>query len=92
MRVIPYLHDFISELPEPVQEEIIRLSTVRHLATGEAAYLKNDPPLELFRLMEGAIKLCNYSQEGVEIIAGQFRPGDCFGESSIIPCTRAYCL
>ncbi|MCB1678081.1 MAG: Crp/Fnr family transcriptional regulator [Halioglobus sp.] len=84
MRAIPHLHDFISELPDPVQREYERLGTVRKLARGEAAYRKDDPPLELFRLLEGGIKLCNYSLHGAEIIMGEFRPGDCFGEMGII--------
>lgn len=84
MRAIPHLHDFISELPQQVQAEIERLGTVRKLAKGEAAYHRNDPPDELFRLLEGAVKLCNYTLDGVEIVAGEFRPGDCFGEMGIL--------
>jgi CRP-like cAMP-binding protein len=83
MRVIPYLHDFVSGLPEHIQSEFERLSTVRHLARGEAAYRKDDPALELFRLLEGGIKLCNYSLDGAEIVTGEFRPGDCFGDMGI---------
>lgn len=82
--MIPYLHDFISELPELVQEEIARQSTLRHLTTGEAVYRKGAPPVEVFRLVDGAIKLCNYTLDGVEIIAGELRPGDCFGEMGVI--------
>ena len=84
MRAIPYLHDFIRELPELVQEEIARLSSVRLLATGEAAYRKGDPSLEVFRLLEGAVKLCSSSLEGMEIVTGEFRPGDCFGDIGVI--------
>ncbi len=84
MRVIPYLHDFIGELPQQVQEEIAHASTVRHLAIGEAAYRKDDLPREIFRLTEGAIKLCNYSLDGAEIAMGEFRPGDCFGEMGVL--------
>lgn len=84
MRTIPYLHDFIGPLPEPVQREFERLSTVRTLAKGEAAYRKDDQPTHLFRLLEGGIKLCNYSLDGAEFMTGEFRPGDCFGDMGII--------
>ena len=84
MKTIPYLHDFIGELPEQIKEEISRLSTERHLARGEAAYRQGDSPNEIFRLLEGAVKLCNYSLDGREMVAGEFRPGDCFGEMGVI--------
>ena len=84
MRTIPYLHDFISELPDHIKEDISRLSTERTLSRGDAAYRKGDPPGEVFRLLEGAVKLCNYSLDGREMIAGEFRPGDCFGEMGVI--------
>ena len=84
MRTIPYLHDFISELPEQVKEEISRLSTDRRLTRGEAAYRRGDSPNEIFRLVEGAVKLCNFTLDGREMVAGEFRPGDCFGEMGVI--------
>ncbi len=48
MKLIPYLHDFISELPKRVKEEISRLSTQRHLARDEAVYRQGDPSNEIF--------------------------------------------
>ncbi|MFT5482071.1 MAG: CRP/FNR family cyclic AMP-dependent transcriptional regulator [Halieaceae bacterium] len=84
MRTIPHLHDFISELPELVQAEIARLSTTRQVTAGEAVYRAGDPSTEIFRLIEGAVKLCNYTLDGAEIITGEFRPGDCFGDTGVI--------
>lgn len=84
MKVIPYLHDYISELPAAVQDDIKRHSTLRKLAKGEPAYCKGGVPNEVFRIREGAIKLCNYSLNGSEIIAGELRPGDCFGEMGVM--------
>jgi CRP/FNR family transcriptional regulator, cyclic AMP receptor protein len=84
MRAIPYLHDFISELPPAIREAFQRNSSSRTLAKGEAAYRKGDPPQEVFRIEEGAIKLCNYSMEGVKLVTGELRPGDCFGEMGML--------
>ena len=84
MRAIPYMHDFFSGLPEPAREEWERLSSLRKLGRGEAVYRQGDQPVELYRLIEGAVKLCNYSLDGGEIVAGELRPGDCFGEMGII--------
>lgn len=84
MKIIPHLHDYISELPPEVRKDIEACSTLRHLAKGEAAYRKDEPSVELFQLLEGAIKLCNFSLDGTELISGKFRPGDCFGEMGVI--------
>jgi CRP-like cAMP-binding protein len=84
MKVIPYLHNFISGLPEDIQADIELASSIRCYERGEAVYRKDDPPVEIYQLLEGAVKLCNYSLEGAEIIAGEFRSGDCFGEMGVI--------
>lgn len=84
MRQVPYLHDFISELPMHIKQEISRLSAERHLARGEAAYRKGDRSEEIFQLLEGAVRLCNYTLDGREMITTEFRVGDCFGEMGVI--------
>ncbi len=84
MKVIPYLHDFVSQLPRHVRDDIESHSRVRLLARGETAYRKDDVPNELFRLLEGGIKLCNYSLDGSEHVTGEFRAGDCFGEMGVL--------
>ncbi len=84
MKVIPYLHDFIGELPLAIREEIEAVGSTRHVSKGEAVYRRDDPPTELYRLLEGAVKLCNYSLDGAEITAGEFRAGDCFGEMGVL--------
>ena len=84
MRTIPHMHDFVSGLPDAVREELASLSTVRWVSKGEAVYAKGDESTGLYRLLDGAIKLCNYSLDGKEILMGEFRPGDCFGEMGLI--------
>ena len=78
------MHDFISDLPDAVREEMESLSTIRRVKKGEAVYAKGDESIELYQLLQGAIKLCNYSLDGKEILMGEFRPGDCFGEMGLI--------
>jgi CRP-like cAMP-binding protein len=78
------MHDFVSELPETVRKEMSSLSTVRRLSKGESVYAKGDESSEFYQLLDGAIKLCNYSLDGKEILMGEFRPGDCFGEMGLI--------
>ena len=84
MRTIRNLHDFIGLLPELVQAEVSRLSTERTVGKDEVVYSQDDAPLELYRLKEGAVKLCHYRLDGRETVVGEFRPGDCFGEMGLI--------
>ncbi len=84
MRTIPNLHDFISLLPASIQDEIRQLSTVRSLHKGEILYCKGDASLEMYRLVDGAVNLCNYSYNGREIVVSELLPGDCFGEVGLV--------
>ncbi len=78
------MHDFISGLHDSVLQEIERVSTLRRVNKGEADYCKDDESCELYHLLDGAIKLCNYSLDGRENSMGELRPGDCFGEMGLI--------
>lgn len=84
MKVIPHMHAFVSELPTEAQEVFMQLSTARRVARGEAVYRQGDAPNEIYKIIEGCIKLCNYSLEGKEVIAGELREGDCFGEMGVL--------
>lgn len=84
MKTIIDLHDFIRELPIAIKQEIEQFSKVRKLDKGETVYCQGDPPLEMYRILEGAVKLCNYSLDGAEIVMGELLPGDCFGDMGLI--------
>ncbi|GAA0690529.1 Crp/Fnr family transcriptional regulator [Marinobacterium maritimum] len=84
MRTIPNLHDFVHLLPDAIQDEIRQLSVERNLRKGETLYCKGDPSIELYRVIEGAIKLCIYSRDGREHVVGELLPGDCLGEMGLM--------
>ncbi|MFV0477709.1 MAG: Crp/Fnr family transcriptional regulator [Parahaliea sp.] len=84
MQTILHMHDFIGVLPGPIRDAVMSRSTLRTVREGEAVYRQGDIPKELYRLISGGVKLCNYSIDGKEVIAGEFRPGDCFGEMGLI--------
>lgn len=84
MKAIPHLHNFIDELPELIQQELKALCVTRHVAAEEPVYRQGDKPSEMYQLLEGSVRLCNYTYEGKEVGLGRFRPGDCFGEMGII--------
>lgn len=84
MQVIPHMHAFVSELSPAPRQEFEKLSTLRKVGKGEAVYRQGDGSTELYQLVEGRVRLCNYTLEGKEVVTGELQSGDCFGELGII--------
>ncbi|WP_170150183.1 Crp/Fnr family transcriptional regulator [Parahaliea mediterranea] len=84
MRVIPHMHDFVSGLPPAGREAFERMSSLRQVAAGSAVYRQGDSSDEVYQLVAGVVQLCNYTEDGREIITAQFRAGDCIGEMGMI--------
>lgn len=84
MRAISHLHDFLSELPQDVREEIQQRSIERRVVKAQTVYRQGDSPDELYQLQQGSIKLCNFTKDGKEIVSAEFRKGDWIGEMGII--------
>ncbi len=84
MKVIPHMHDFVSELSPAARQAFEELSSLRRVVKGEAVYRQGDEPNELYQLLDGSVRLCNFSRDGREMVTGEFHPGDCFGEMGII--------
>ena len=84
MREIHRFHDFISDLPENAREALLKGSHERSVAAGDAIYRQGDAPTEMYQIIEGVVKICNYSEDGKELITNEFRGGDCFGEMGLV--------
>ncbi len=84
MRVIPHMHDFFSELSPGARQAYEQSTVLRPVSKGEAIYRQGEPPSEMYQLVEGAVKICNFSADGREVVTGEFHPGDCFGEMGLI--------
>lgn len=84
MEAISHLHDFLSALPAPVREEVEQRCFVRHVVKGEAIYRQGDAPNEMYQLLKGGVKLCNYTLDGKEIVGAEFLSRDWMGEMGII--------
>ena len=80
MKVIQHMHDFASGLSPAARAKFESLCVQRRVGKGEAVYRQGEDSTELFQVVEGAVKICNFSLEGREVITGEFQPGDCFGE------------
>lgn len=53
-------------------------------AQGELIYSQGDIGKSMFRLIKGAVRLSVARQDGRELLYTLFKPGDCFGVSSLI--------
>lgn len=84
MKIIPNFHNFIDDLPEAIRSELEGNSIVRHVGKEQPVYRQGDEPNEMYQLLQGSVRMCNYSYEGKEAVMGHFRPGDCFGEMGLI--------
>ncbi len=84
MKAIQHMHDFISELPDPIRADVASRAHQRKFAKAETVYCQGDLPTSMYQIVSGSVKLCNYSLEGAEFIAGEFRQGDCFGEMGLV--------
>ena len=84
MKTIPHMHDFTSGLPDPVRAEVESRCRQRRVRAGESVYIQGDLATEMYQLITGSVKLCNYSFDGREFLGLEFRAGDCFGEMGLI--------
>tara|TARA_R110002110_G_scaffold14698_1_gene67667 strand:+ start:97437 stop:98156 length:720 start_codon:yes stop_codon:yes gene_type:complete len=84
MKTVPHMHDYIHGLPEAVLADVNSRSRERSFVKGESVYRQGEPPTSMYRVISGAVKLCNYTRDGREFIASEFRAGDCFGEMGLI--------
>lgn len=84
MKTISHMHDFLSGLPEPVREAVKQRCFERKVAKGEAVYRQGDEPGEMYQLLQGAVKLCNYTLDGREIVSAEFLGEDWMGEMGLI--------
>lgn len=73
-----------SELPaEDLRELAARMQT-RDYATGAIIVGQEDRGDSLFVVTEGKVKVVLYGESGREIILSMFRPGELFGEMSLL--------
>jgi CRP/FNR family cyclic AMP-dependent transcriptional regulator len=84
VKVIPQMHDFLSGLSAEGVAEFNRLSSLRTVPAGTLIYRQGDESDEIYQLVEGAVRLCNYLLDGREMVTAEFRAGDCFGEMGMI--------
>ncbi len=84
MHTIYNLHNFIDQLPEHILTRWLNLSVERFYQNEECIYHQCEESTEIYQICSGCIRLCNYSEEGKEMVVASFKTGDCFGEMGLI--------
>ncbi len=56
----------------------------RRYRAGQWIYSQGDDGTEMFRILEGSVRMSIKRSDGREVVLVLFQPGDCFGDSSLI--------
>lgn len=84
------LASFLAELPifsclgGPQLERVARASRPRQMPKGSILFFQNDPADGLYVVRSGSVAIHISSSDGRELVLGEMRPGDCFGELALI--------
>jgi CRP/FNR family cyclic AMP-dependent transcriptional regulator len=81
---------FLAELPllasldERQVEGIVKACRRRQVPKGSILFFQNDPADGLYVVRSGSVAIYTSSSDGRELVLGEMRPGDCFGELALI--------
>jgi len=84
MQTIYNLHNFVAPLPPHVVKQWQQLSVTKTVDDQHCIYRQGVQATEVYQILSGEVRLCNYSEDGKELVFGQFKAGDCFGEVALI--------
>jgi CRP/FNR family cyclic AMP-dependent transcriptional regulator len=63
---------------------LARSSRHRQVPKGSILFFQNDPADELYVVRSGSVAIFISSSDGRELVLGEMRPGNCFGELALI--------
>lgn len=84
------LHLFLAGIPlfacleERKLNEIVRAGRRRQMPKGSILFFQDDPEDGLYVLRSGSVAIYVSSSDGRELVLGEMRPGDYFGELALI--------
>ena len=76
--------DLFRWLPEDLRAEFVLASRPRTLGAGAIIYAQGDVATEMYRIIEGTVRLSVLREDGRELTYSIFGPPACFGFSSLI--------
>ncbi len=81
---VSHLHNWMQDLDADTVAEIQSKMILKLFSDEQLVYAQGDEADCLYQVRSGRVKVCNFSPEGKEIMFSALRPGDCFGEMSLI--------
>lgn len=75
---------FFRDLKPEDLEEIVQRFTANHYQSGEEIYYQGEPALYLRVVVEGAVKLLKYTDEGKDVVLDLLNPGTYFGSLKLL--------
>lgn len=83
-RPILQKHFLLKHLAPEELDKLMAFVQVRRAATGETLFEKGDPGDALWAILDGAVKISAFSDDGREITLNVLSTGDLFGEIALI--------
>ncbi len=84
MHKVQNMHNWISELPEHIRQQVIQQCVSRTLSNGDCLYRLGDPPDACFQVTKGRLKICTFNHAGQEMVHSYLVKGDCVGDWALI--------
>jgi CRP-like cAMP-binding protein len=78
------LVSLFASLDDRELDELLKLTTTRHLREGEILFRKGDPGRQLYGVIEGRLKIYSSGADGKEVVFGLSDPGDVTGEIALL--------
>lgn len=70
---------WFSDLPEPLQEDVLRSAIRLKIKRGKHLFRQGDPPTGLFGIVSGEAQVIGTTIAGLDILVAMHRPGDWTG-------------
>jgi CRP/FNR family cyclic AMP-dependent transcriptional regulator len=77
-------HGWLSEQPPALQRAVLDASHVQHYQAGDPVIRRGEPPLGLFAVVKGMVKLHHNLPDGREVVLWPAEPGFWFGIRDLI--------
>jgi len=78
------MHQFFDELDDEQRARLSKITVVRELTVDEIVARATDPVDGIYLILEGALRLESYSDDGEQFLVGMLQEGDVFGLMSVI--------
>ena len=84
MHKVQNMHNWISELPEGVRQQVMQRCAPRTLIDGDCLFRLGDPADACFQVIKGRLKICTFNRAGQEMVHSYLMEGDCVGDWGLI--------